>query len=431
MSVLYQHDYSRCLAETIGPAGVSARVLGDNLQQTASSLARLKAGHDDGSLAFLRQPAMRSDQFREIGEKFRSAFEDVVVLGIGGSSLGGRTLCALAEPDATRIHFMENIDPWTFDRMIRSLFRDSHSTGVIAISKSGSTAETLTQTAIVIDTIRSRHGEAMIGEKMVVITEPGDSALASLADRFGIDRLEHDPELGGRYAALSVVGLLPALIAGLDVEAVREGARTVLAPVLEGHDPSRIPAACGAAVSVGLCRENGISATVLMPYSDRLSSFSRWYGQLWAESLGKKGHGTVPVAALGAVDQHSQLQLWLDGPRDKMFTFILPDTVGKGSPVPADVSAMEGLAWLKDRTMGDLLAAEGRATAETLARGNRPARIIRVEEPNAGVLGAIMMHFMLETVIAADLLGVNAFDQPAVEAGKVLARKYLAGEGVS
>ncbi|RMD64253.1 MAG: glucose-6-phosphate isomerase, partial [Alphaproteobacteria bacterium] len=157
----------------------------------------------------------------------------------------------------------------------------------------------------------------------------------------------------------------------------------------------------------------------------RLASFGLWYRQLWAESLGKDGTGTTPIRALGTADHHSQLQLYLDGPRDKMFTLILPSCAGTGPVMEQGPGMAVDAGVLSGRPIGDLLDAAARATAETLASNGRPVRRIRPARIDEANLGAMMMHFMIETIIAADLLGVNAFDQPAVEQGKVLTRRFL------
>ena len=166
---------------------------------------------------------------------------------------------------------------------------------------------------------------------------------------------------------------------------------------------------------------------VLMAYADRLERFTRWYVQLWAESLGKDGKGTTPIGALGPVDQHSQLQLYIAGPRDKLFTIVTFGTAGRGPRIAADLAALAGEPDFAGKTMGDLVAAQGRATIETLAKNGCPVRSIHLQTLDEASLGELLMHFMLETIIAAQLLGVDAFDQPAVEEGKVLAKKYLAG----
>ncbi len=162
-----------------------------------------------------------------------------------------------------------------------------------------------------------------------------------------------------------------------------------------------------------------------MPYLDRLAGFGLWYRQLWAESLGKAGQGLTPIRAMGTVDQHSQLQLYLDGPSDKMFTLVLGRPAGTGDRVAPALASDPALGYLAGRTMGDLLDAEQRATAATLAERGRPVRVIEIQRLDEAVMGGLMMHFMLETLIAAALMGVDAFDQPAVEAGKVLTRRFL------
>jgi glucose-6-phosphate isomerase len=164
-----------------------------------------------------------------------------------------------------------------------------------------------------------------------------------------------------------------------------------------------------------------------MAYADRLERLTRWYVQLWAESLGKDGKGTTPLGALGPVDQHSQLQLFIAGPRDKLFTIITVDSAGRGPRMDAQLAELVGEPGLAGKSIGDLVAAQGRATADTLAKNGCPVRTIHLDRLDEASLGELLMHFMLETIIAARLLGVDAFDQPAVEEGKVLAKQYLAG----
>ena len=443
--MLYRQDIDGCLAETPGPDGFGAGrlrsgglgngALAEALAQAGAGLAKLRAWHDDGSLPLLHLPARRDDlpACRDLAAAFRERFDDVILLGTGGSSLGGQTLYGLAErgfgppPGSPRLHFMDNVDPDTFAALGAAL--DPARTGLIAISKSGSTAETVTQLLVLLPWLRDAVGEAGLPDRIAAVTEPKDNPLRALATRHGLPCLEHDPGVGGRFSVLSVTGVLPALLAGLDVEALRDGAGDVLERTLAATDPGAAAPALGAAVQIALRRGQGIGTSVLMPYLDRLDRFGLWYCQLWAESLGKDGAGTTPIKARGTVDQHSQLQLYLAGPRDKLFTLLLMDTSGQGTAVAPASVADPGLAYLKDRGLGDLLDAMGRATAETLIENGRPTRRFVIERLDEAVLGALLMHFMLETVIAAELLGVNAFDQPAVEESKVLARRYLAEMG--
>ena len=226
--------------------------------------------------------------------------------------------------------------------------------------------------------------------------------------------------IGGTVSA-GLVRHLPAMIAGVDAAAVRAGASAVL----EGLIDPECPAALGAALQVGLQRGRGVGQSVLLCYGERLAPLGLWYRQLWAESLGKEGRGTTPIDALGPLDQHSQLQLYLDGPSDKLFTFI---EVAQQGILPSLNDSLLGdkLGYLRGKSLGDLLVAECRASADTLAAKNHPVRTIQIDEVSAFTMGQLMMHFMLETMITAHLWGVDAFDQPAVEAIKIRTREVLA-----
>jgi glucose-6-phosphate isomerase len=302
-------------------------------------------------------------------------------------------------------------------------------TRFVAISKSGGTAETLMQTIAALTALK-RSGvdprNAMLG-----ISEPVKSGkrngLRDLLEKHQVAFLPHDPGVGGRYSALTNVGLLPAAALGLDIEAIRKGAGAALLPVLDKKPPAEVPAAIGAALAIALAEKKGKSISVLMAYADRLERFTHWYVQLWAESLGKDGKGTTPLAALGPVDQHSQVQLFIAGPRDKLFTVVTQGSQGQGPRMDAELSKLAGEPGFAGKTIGDLAAAEGRATAETLAKNGCPVRTMHLKRLDEHTLGELLMHFMLETILAAHLLGIDAFDQPAVEEGKVLAKKYLLG----
>ena len=237
--------------------------------------------------------------------------------------------------------------------------------------------------------------------------------------------LDHEPGVGGRFAVLTNVGMLPALARGLDANAFRTGARAVVKALLGVGSAQEFAPAVGAAVAVGLARDHGIRAHVLMPYTDRLGRFAHWFAQLWAESLGKDGEGTTPVAALGPVDQHSQFQLYLDGPRDHMITLLRQSARGTGPKIDQTLAKNAGIDFLAGRTAGDLVAAQQQAIAHALVEAGRPVRTIDIETLDESTLGGLMMHFMLETILAAHLFGVDPYNQPAVEAGKILTRRYL------
>jgi glucose-6-phosphate isomerase len=428
-------------AERVGPHGLEAQAFDDALARCAGALDWLRARHADGKLPLLRLPEKRDDiaSVRAAAARLADGATDVVFLGTGGSSLGGQTLAQLgghavsgvgALREGPRLHFMDNLDPDSFALVLARA--PLATTRFVAVSKSGGTGETLMQTIAALDAVRAAGLSATIGKHFLGLSEPVAGKRNGLRELLAPDRvpvLDHDPNVGGRYSVLTNVGLLPAALAGLDIAAVRAGAAVALAPALQGRPPAEVPACVGAALAVALAQTRGKSIAVLMAYADRLERMTRWYVQLWAESLGKGGKGTTPIGALGPVDQHSQLQLYIAGPRDKLFTIVTVGAAGRGPRMDAKLAALAGEPDFAGKTMGDLVAAQGRATAETLVKNGCPVRTIHLAALDEASLGELLMHFMLETIVAAHLLGVDPFDQPAVEEGKVLAKRYLAGGG--
>ena len=408
----------------------------DVLARTGDALEWLRARHADGKLPLLRLPEKRDDLAAILGYAgvLRNGTTDVVFLGTGGSSLGGQTLAQLAGyavpgvgslRDPPRIHFMDNLDPESYGTLLQRL--PLKTSRFVAVSKSGGTGETLMQTIAALDAVKAAKLDPHA--HFLGITEPAkpgkSNGLRAMLGAHKIEMMEHDTGVGGRFSVLTNVGLLPAAVCGLDIGAIRSGAGDALAPVLVGKPPAEVPSAVGAALSVALAPAKPIA--VLMAYSDRLALMTKWYVQLWAESLGKDGKGTTPIGALGPVDQHSQLQLYIAGPRDKLFTIVTGAPAGKGPRMTAELSTLGGEPDFSGKTIGDLVSAQGRATAETLAKNGCPVRTIHLPQVDERHVGELLMHFMLETIIAAHLLAVDPFDQPAVEEGKVLAKQYLAG----
>jgi len=430
--MLYRQSIDGCLADAAGAGGLTQAELAAALKATVPALASLRTARDKGTLPLLALPGKRDDlqELAEVARGMRERFDTVIVLGTGGSSLGGRTLTTLSDwgfgprQGAPRLVFLDNIDPATLEMLVARI--DLERACLLAISKSGGTGETLAQLLALTGWMEHYQGKGALARSLVAITEPGDRPLRRFAGQWCARVLDHDPGIGGRYAVLSLVGMLPAILAGLDPVAIREGAASVLDATLGAKDPADAPPALGAAVSVALARHHGIGTSVFLPYSDRLRPLGQWWRQLWAESLGKGGLGTTPVDALGTVDQHSQLQLWLDGPADKMMTVLTSPTANLGERLDPALAEAIGAGYLGGRTPGDLLAAMAQATIDTLVGHGRPTRTIALDRVDAPTMGALMMHYMLETIVAAHLLGVDPYDQPAVEEGKVLARKYLA-----
>jgi len=423
MGAGYTQDIAFCFTDAIGGGGLSREAFAALLGETEAGLVELRAGRRAGSPAFLRLP-QSSEAWRALeatARRLAHDFERVIVMGIGGSSLGAQTFAAL-KPNP-RLIFLENVDPSGF---VRALGEAPEDAAILAVSKSGETMETLSLLLAAIAVLERSLRPEQLRRQILVLTQPGDSPLARVAEAKGFERIEHAPDLGGRYSAFSAVGLIPALIAGLDARALVAGAGGVLEALERSTAPSGFAPAEGAAMAIGLMRTRALALSVLMPYRDALFPFAQWYRQLWAESLGKDGKGSTPIAARGTLDQHSELQLYLAGPADKFFTLIAARSAGEGAELPSALAERAGLGYLGGHRLGDVLAAEFEATAEALIAAGRPVRKIEIERLDEEGLGALMMHFMLETVLSARLLGVEPFGQPAVEEGKARARAKLA-----
>lgn len=397
-----------------------------NVEKLVVSLADyeadLAAGRDVQAVPIIVHAERRDDmqEIKDIAQQIRARFRHVVVCGAGGSGLSGKVLSNLKLfAENPRIHTLDNIDPSAIDAVME--FCPPEQTLIIAISKSGSTAETLSQFYALLSHFKKSLKD--IRDHFLIITMATPSPMRAAADQYGIRIIEHPRDIGGRFSLFTAVGLLPAALAGVDIEKIRQGASQVAQQLGKGVHPARL----GAALQYD-AMQAGKNMSVMLPYCERLSGFSAWYRQSWAESLGKGGKGTTPISAVGTTDQHSQLQLYLDGPNDKFFTLILHDRAGTGQAINApDLPELE---YLRGHTTGDLMAAEQKATLETLNQHARPVRVIRIGALNEESLGALIMHFMLEIFFMAKLLGVNAFDQPAVEEGKVLARDYMLGKNL-
>src|SRR4051794_4723438 len=348
-----QQSIDLALAANIGEAGLPQTALDAARAGVASAAKRLAEDDAGGRLPLLGLPGTTDDldAIRAAAARLRDGATDVVFLGTGGSSLGGQTLAQLADyavpglgrfADAARVHFLDNLDPQTFGGLLERL--PLATSRFVAISKSGGTGETLMQAIAVLSALDKAGFRARAGELFLGLSEPrregARNGLRDLLEPEGVAFLDHHTGIGGRFSVLTNVGLLPAAVLGLDIGAVRAGAAAALAPVLAGHPPNEIPCAVGAALSVALGATKPIA--VMLAYADRLERFTRWYVQLSAESLGKDGKGMTPVAALGPVDQHSQLQLFIAGPRNKLFTIVTVSAAGRGPRIEADLAQLVG-----------------------------------------------------------------------------------------
>ena len=441
----YRQSIDGCLSSKIGDAGLSEDRLAQWLTLLTPRFKALEEQAQDGSLAHFRILGETADieEARGAYDKLAEGADTILILGTGGASLGGQALAQLggwsipgddgpSGKPHPRLRFYDNLDAHSFMRGLSIL--DIPKTRLIAISKSGMTGETVAQTLTALKFIEDAGHAALIPHIFLGVTEPEMkgifNGLRTLFTARGVPMLPHSTEIGGRYSAFSLVGLLPAFARGLDVAAFRAGGREVVEKLSTATMPEEHPAAVGAAVAIGLAKDLGVTNSVMMPYSDRLERFSAWYAQLWGESIGKRGEGTTPIAALGPADQHSQLQLFVDGPPVHFMTVVgvAPANGDTGGPIiPAELAAEAGAQYLAGRRIGDVVQAEQKGIVKALGEAQRPVRTIDLPRLDERALGGLMMHFIIETILAADLLGVDPFDQPALEIGRRITREYLAG----
>ncbi len=380
-------------------------------------------------------------QIKVFAEGLGQAHDHVLVLGIGGSALGTKALLnALRRPAWNewddegrdffpRLTILENVDPTSVSAALQRI--DPRRVLVNVISKSGGTAETMAQYLVVRHWLNEALGPAA-SRHLVFTTDPERGALRELAGQERIATLDVPTAVGGRFSVLSPVGLLPAALVGIDIDGLLDGARQAVARS-ESGDLLQNPAALYAALHWAADTELGARVHVLMPYTDRLREFAEWYRQLWAESLGKRVDrqgkvvhaGPTPVAAVGATDQHSQVQLFMEGPFDKVITFATVDDVGVDIPIPSPpTSSSSGLppdlAYLPGHTLGELLHAEYEATASALAQMGRMSCTLSLPDLTPASIGEAIMFFQLATGYAGAWYGIDPFDQPGVELGKRL-----------
>ncbi|MFP8957425.1 glucose-6-phosphate isomerase [Natrialbaceae archaeon A-CW3] len=412
-------DLGNALA-TVASPGLSRDALERLDEQVAAAHERIEAGrsNDAHGYAALNLPD-RTDP-----EAIRAAVEPVadaealVTVGIGGSALGAATITdALADDgDGTETVFLDNVDPAWVTRRLESLPLEE--TAINVVSRSGTTAETLANFLVVREVFEAAGVD---WTERTVVTTGQSGPLRDLANRHDLPAVSVPDGVPGRFSALSAVGMVAAAVCGNDLEALLEGARAEAA-TLTGSLFECPAYAYG--TSAYALDARGASMNAMVPYAESLETYAEWFAQLWAESLGKDDLGQTPVRALGVTDQHSQLQLYRAGPRDKLVTFVTPrETADRRIPA----TDVDDLAYLGDATLGELLTAEFEATEASLAAAGRPNVRIELERVDAFELGGLLYGMEAACVLAGELYGVNAFNQPAVEWAKKATRGLLGG----
>jgi glucose-6-phosphate isomerase len=374
-------------------------------------------------------------------------FENVVLLGIGGSSLGPRALhsalCGgqwanLADHKRRgkipRFFFADNIDPETFAKILE--FAPLKETLFLVVTKSGTTAETMSQFLVIRDMLERKLGARRVAEHLVAVTDAQNGRLRNVADREGLTDFIIPANVGGRFSIFTPVGLLPAALMGIDIRELLAGAAAMDKRTAE-PDMSGNPAYIIAALLFLAEKAHGRNINVMFSYSDALFCVADWFRQLWAESLGKKHSlsgkdvfcGLTPVNALGVTDQHSQTQLYMEGPFDKVTIFLAVEQFAQSVKIPALYEDLPDLHYLGGHTMEELFQAERMATEYAMLQAGRPSMTITVPEVNAFTLGQLFYMMEVQTAFAGGLYNINPFDQPGVELGKKLTYGMMGRQG--
>ncbi len=445
-SMRIRYDYTNMLADVVGEnRGATEDQLDEMEGRLTAGLDVLRMRRSPNDLAWPDLPYQK-DSVAEIlayAREVEGVYDDILVLGIGGSALGVTALKTSLLPFYTdymspearrhpRLWVLDNVDPGWVKAALRLL--DPERTLVIVTSKSGSTTETMAQFLIARDWLQAKLAEGAACH-IVAITDAEKGPLREIARTAGYRTFAIPAGVGGRFSVLSPVGLVPAALVGIDVEELLAGAAyadEICASRALRHNPAGMAAALQ-----HLAYHRGQRISVLMPYSQHLRDVADWWRQLWAESLGKKMNlmerrvnvGPTPVLALGATDQHSQIQLYVEGPPDKVISFIAVERFEEEAPIPQARPEEEGIAYLGGHSLAELINAEREATAIALAEAGRPNATYTVPEVSPFTVGELLYLLEMQTAIAGLFFAVNAYDQPGVEAGKVATCALLGRPG--
>jgi glucose-6-phosphate isomerase len=397
----------------------------DEIQPRLREAANELLGHPPG---FMRLP--KTGEYAEasarVAEKIRtSGATDFIHVGIGGSALGPMALHkALNHPyyvalpggarRGPRLHFAENTDPAALWAILD--VADPDGTWINVVTKSGSTAETMANFLVIRGVLIDARGDFGFQERTIATTDPEEGFLKQIADREDIEVLPIPPDVGGRFSVLTPVGLLPAAVTGLDIDALLAGAAQCVDEVNE--QGAEHAAVVGAAMHYLMDTARGRNVRVMMTYADALERLAAWFVQLWAESLGKDGKGSTPHGAVGTTDQHSQVQLYMQGPQDKVIEIVEVEHHPRDLKIPGAYEDLEGVGYLGGHTMAELLNVECDATRRALTEAGHPNSTIKLGSLDEEHLGYVFQALEVQTAITGSLYGVNAFNQPGVEAGK-------------
>ncbi len=430
-------DYTNMTDKYLGEKGISQKTLEAHkkLAKEAHAYVTSNRGKDELFMGWTELPYNQDEIVADILETakgIRKKFEYFVVLGIGGSALGPSmafsALCHLHYNDlpkskrkGPKFYVEDNVDPVRMKELLDVI--DVKKTCFNVISKSGATSETMTQYLIVSDLLKKAGCD--LKEHLVFTTDAARGNLVKISKELGgVKSFVLGDGVGGRFSELSPVGLLPAAVLGIDIKLLLKGA-AYMDKLCKAPDLKKNPALVSATLQY-IAMKEGKNIGVMMPYSENLRYLSDWYAQLWAESLGKNvtlsgekcNVGQTPVKALGVTDQHSQVQLYTEGPYDKVVTFLSVGSYKEKSPIPHGCENIPDVGFLGGHTMEELIQAENKATAYALTKAGRLNYTVNVPEINEFTLGELLYYFELQTAYAGAMLNIDTFNQPGVEAGK-------------
>ncbi|MCL4478888.1 MAG: glucose-6-phosphate isomerase [Deltaproteobacteria bacterium] len=404
----------------------------DRIKVTAEDMIQLILSGKIGFLSIIEGHSIFKE-IRSLAGKYPSGkYNDIILLGIGGSALGARAIKNAFEYTGKKginIHVLDNIDPAVFYGTLNKI--NLKKTLFIVISKSGATVETMAQLFIVMDKFKKAAGAKFFTAHFICITTDGRGPLFNIAQKYHVPMLFIPENVGGRYSVLSPVGMLPAALMGINISDMIDGAKSVKAAFIKARGLN-IGELAG--IYYLMHKELNKNIMVFMPYTSRLTDFGEWLAQLWAESLGKRYardgrevfSGATPVIAVGARDQHSQLQLYKEGPPDKFITFIEIEkpNIKEQKIIPVSPVDIE-FRHLFSKTLGMLINAEMNATRTSLVKSLRPSIKISIPELSAKTLGELFVFFEILIVFIGLLYQINPFDQPGVEEGKQILKQIL------
>jgi glucose-6-phosphate isomerase len=422
-------NFSNMMRDMIGINGLSKKLFEDFRGRVTGAHKHIKDRFWP-ELAFMDLPSQDTSGIKNTARYIRETSENFLILGIGGSALGPRAILEAMSPfnnlhKKPKVFIYDNVDPRTL-KYIFSLI-DLKKTSVNVISKSGSTAETAASFMVLWDEMKKLLGREA-SERFIITTDPEKGNLRRIVHEEGLKSLILPQGIVGRYSVLSPVGLLLAEVINIDSGELLRGARDINDKCSE-PDLWKNPAYLFGTLVYLMHEKKQKTINVMVPYADSLKPISEWFCQLWAESLGKDGKGITPYPSVGTTDQHSQLQLWIEGPEDKVVIFIRINDYGVDVKIPAVFKDIEGMSYLSGRTFSELIKAEEEATELALAKAGRPNMTITIPQIDAYHLGQLFHFFELSTAFTGSLLGINPFNQPGVEEGKNLTYGMMGEKG--